>query len=76
MSNLMETYITDKFRVILKRGHFIPFLIQTEQKAETYSYPWEVQEDGWRFTLQEGAGSYEEAVSKYEKQIANERRWH
>ena len=72
----METYITDTIRVVIKTGNVIPFMIQTEQKATAYTLPWEVQEDGWRACLTETARTLEEAKAKYERQIADERRWH
>ena len=72
----METYITDTIRVVIKTGNEIPFMIQTEQKATASSFPWEVQEDGWRPCVTETASTLEDAQAKYERQIADERRWH
>jgi hypothetical protein len=72
----METYITDKIRVVIVTGGMFPYLIQTEQKADVYSLPWEVQGNGWRACVTETALTMEEAKAKYQRQIADERRWH
>ena len=74
---LKETYITDRYRVVLRSHEGVcPFLIETEQKATENSYPWEVRADGWRACITECASTIEAATQKYERQIADERRYH
>lgn len=73
---LKETNITEQFRVVIKTCSFLPFLIQTEQKATEASFPWEVDAEGWRACITEFASTPEEANRKYEQQIVSERRWH
>ncbi len=73
---LKETYITDRYRVVIRAGGYLPFLIQTEQKASETSFPWEVNEEGWRACITEFASTLEDADRKYDQQIADERRWH
>lgn len=73
---LKETYINNSYRVVIRTGSYLPFLIQTEQKATESSFPWEVNAEGWRACVTEFAGTPEEADRKYEQQIVSERRWH
>lgn len=77
MTIIREKLIGNNYRVTIKKGEKgFPYYIQTEQKATENSYPWEVDEDGWRMCVGETANTFIAAEVKFDQQVISEQRWH